>query len=46
VEWWEKAAERAMHASAYNEAIAHIEKASGLAVIRRAILALTQFWCG
>jgi len=46
VEWWEKAAERAMHASAFNEAIAHIEKASGLAVIRRAILALTQFWCG
>jgi len=31
VEWWEKAAERAMHASAFNEAIAHIEKARGLA---------------
>ena len=31
VEWWEKAAERAMHGSAFNEAIAHLEKARGLA---------------
>src|SRR5262249_5647275 len=31
VEWWEKAAERAMHASAFNEAIAQLEKARGLA---------------
>jgi tetratricopeptide (TPR) repeat protein len=31
VEWWEKAAERAMHGSAFKEAIAHLKKASGLA---------------
>jgi predicted negative regulator of RcsB-dependent stress response len=31
VEWWEKAAQRAMRASAFNEAIAHLEKARGLA---------------
>jgi predicted ATPase len=30
VEWWGKAGERAVHGSAYNEAIAHLEKALGL----------------
>jgi class 3 adenylate cyclase len=31
VEWWGKAGERAMHRSAYKEAIAHLEKALDLA---------------
>jgi predicted ATPase len=31
VEWWERAAGRAMHGSAFNEAITHLEKARGLA---------------
>jgi tetratricopeptide (TPR) repeat protein len=31
VEWWERAADRAMHGSAFAEAIAHLEKARGLA---------------
>ena len=30
VEWWGKAGERALHSSAYNEAIAHLEKALAL----------------
>jgi class 3 adenylate cyclase/predicted ATPase len=31
VEWWAKAGDRAMQGSAYNEAIAHLEKANDLA---------------
>ena len=31
VEWWQKAGERALNSSALNEAIAHLEKALGLA---------------
>jgi len=31
IEWWVKAGERAVQGSAYNEAIAHLEKAIGLA---------------
>ncbi len=31
MEWWQKAGERALNSSALNEAIAHLEKALGLA---------------
>jgi class 3 adenylate cyclase/predicted ATPase len=52
VDWWEKAAERAMHGSAFNEAIAHLQKARGLAEelpessTRRLLLARLQTTCG